>query len=127
MNKKELREVIEKVMFLHPENDYEHEKCWEREVQLVTEDMPGALDFIMNECTDEEFIFLGEIFDEIARKSQSREFIDTIKERTAAISADSFSKNTFKSGLFDNDTDFNEFINRLEICIEFAEYNMLDG
>lgn len=127
MNKKELREVIEKVMFLHPENDYEHEKCWEKEIQLVTEDMPGAFDFIMNECTDEEFFYFSEVFDEIAAESQSWEFIDTIKKRTEAVTAESYAKNIFKFDLLKKIKDVDKYKKMINVDIEFAEYNMLDG
>lgn len=127
MNKKELREVIEKVMFLHPEFDYEHEKCWEREVQLATEDMPGTLDFIKNECTDEEFFYLAGVFDDIARESQNWEFIDTIKKRTEAVTAESYAKNSFKTDLLKKITSVDEYKESIKIDIDFAEYNMLDG
>ena len=127
MNKKELREVIEKVMFLHPENDYEREKCCEKEVSLIIEDMPGALDFIMNECTDEEFFYLAEVFDDIARESQNWEFIDTIKKRTAAVTVESYAKNSFKSDVLKRVTDVDKYKKMIKIDIEFAEYNMLDG
>lgn len=63
----------------------------------------------MNECTDEEFFYLSEVFDEIAAESQSWEFIDTIKKRTAAVTSESYAKNSFKTDLLKKITSVDEY------------------
>ena len=46
----------------------------------MSNNLSETLNFIKNDCTADDFSWLSEIFDEIAEKTKSREFIDCIKE-----------------------------------------------
>lgn len=47
---------------------------------VMSNNLSEALDFIKNDCTADDFSWISEIFDEIAEKTKSKEFIDCIKE-----------------------------------------------
>lgn len=54
---------------------------WERLSDFIASDIPGAVDFLCNsaDCNVEIFLDWSEVFEDVVRKSQSREFIDAIR------------------------------------------------
>ncbi len=50
-------------------------------VELFCRDIDDTISFIENECTDEQFYWLSEIFSDIARETSSSDFVDCIKRR----------------------------------------------
>ena len=55
--------------------DYGIEKCWEKEIAILSADMDETINFLNNECTAEESVWMSEVFDDIADKTQSMDFI----------------------------------------------------
>lgn len=78
MNIAAFKDVIARLDKLHPEDYIAIEKCWKEEISILSEDIAGTIDFVKNECTADEFVWISEIFDEIAIETQSREFIDCL-------------------------------------------------
>lgn len=68
-----------------PEDNYYYVTLWEKEVNIVCSDLDAGMQFINNECTDEELYWLSEVFEDIAAKSHSAEFIQCIRERAARV------------------------------------------
>lgn len=62
--------------------DWENEPVIKDMIKLFTNDMQETITFLDTECTEEQFSWLSEIFDDIAQKSQSKEFIAALR-RTA--------------------------------------------
>lgn len=56
------------------------EPLWEKEIELFTKDIQRAIDFVKNDCTANQFSWMSEVWDEIAEKTKSREFVDALKE-----------------------------------------------
>lgn len=91
---------IEKILAFNKENVDIHAKGWEelpgvmedywdRLSTYIASDISGAIDFLCNskECTAEIFLDWSEVFDDVVRKSNSREFADSLMkayERFAA-------------------------------------------
>ena len=59
--------------------DYGIDRCHEKLVSLFTEDINESISFLDNDCTADQFSWLSEVFDEIARITQSHEFIDALR------------------------------------------------
>lgn len=59
--------------------DYENDLIIRDAVQLMTGDIAATVDFLDNSCTEEQFIWFSEIFDEVAEKSKSHEFIAALR------------------------------------------------
>lgn len=57
------------------------EDFWKEEIILFTNDINKTIDFINTQSTDEEFYWLSEIFEDIAQKTQNKDFIFAIKAR----------------------------------------------
>lgn len=65
--------------------DYGIEQCWNKELEIITRDLKQTINFIENECDDETFCWIGEVFDEVADRTQSKEFVAAIKRRAAKV------------------------------------------
>lgn len=55
------------------------EQCWKKEIALMMEDVPSAVDFLRNDCTEDEFAWLSEVIDDIAARSEGRQIVDAYK------------------------------------------------
>ena len=49
------------------------------EIELFTRDLRETIEFLENECTEEQLLWLSEVFEEISAKLQIWEFIDALK------------------------------------------------
>ncbi len=89
MIKEELEPVLKERIRIADETqdewDYGIDKCWEKEVEILTRDMAATINFIENECDDETFCWIGEVFYEVVAKTQSKDFFEAIKRRAAKV------------------------------------------
>ncbi len=77
MMTEKFREIIRKRADIDDESYVEVEKCWEEMVDIFSSNINETILFI-NKCTEDEFSWLSEIFDRIAEKTHSKEFIITL-------------------------------------------------
>ncbi len=62
------------------ENDWQAEQWWNHVSDFASNHIAETIEFVKNECSADEFSTLSEIFDDIAQKTNSKEFIDALKE-----------------------------------------------
>lgn len=60
--------------------DFDTNPIIKSEVDLFTADIEESIRFIRNDCTGEQFTWLSEIFEDIALKVKSKEFIRVLYE-----------------------------------------------
>ena len=85
MNVEELKAVVAERISTDDEWYYGIEQCWNKEIEILTRDISQTINFIENECDDDTFCWIGEVFDEVADRTQSKEFVDAIKRRAAKV------------------------------------------
>lgn len=68
----------------NPDNYYEV-TLWEDETNAICHDIKGSIRFIQDECTDEEFYYLGEVFEDVMDKTRSAEFLNCLRERVHRV------------------------------------------
>ena len=83
MNIEQLRRVITRCISLDPNDDFGMEKCWEEMTDILSANIHDTILFINNDCTDEELYWLGSVFEDVAEKTQSNDFIKTLRDRLA--------------------------------------------
>ena len=83
MKIEEFRKVIQERIECPDEWTDGVERCWKKEIEILSEDIPSTIDFLMNECTANEFSWISEVIDDIAAKTQSRELIACYKSLMA--------------------------------------------
>lgn len=83
-NVAKLKDALHLRMYGNPD-DYYEVTLWQSEVDAICADMPAAIDFILNECTDEELYWLSEVFEDIADRTRSAEFVDCLQKRVQRV------------------------------------------
>ena len=58
---------------------YETSPTIKAEIELFTRNLQETVQFLDNDCTADQLIWLSEVFEEISAKLQSWEFIDALK------------------------------------------------
>lgn len=74
----EIRTAIKQRMETDDEWDYGVKQCWEKETELLSRNIDATILFFENDCTDEEFLWLSEVFEEVAKETQSRKFVECL-------------------------------------------------
>jgi len=59
--------------------DYDNNPIIKEMVDLLTNDVEETISFLDKECSEEQFIWMSEIFDEIAEQTKSKEFINALR------------------------------------------------
>ena len=85
MNTTKLKETLSLRLSLNDNDDFALMECWKQERNLLSEDISGTIVFF-DSCTDEEFYWLSEVFDDLIEKTQSKELFQTICARTERVS-----------------------------------------
>lgn len=121
MNVEQLREVIARNIVLDSNDDYGQEKCWKDMIEILTNDMAGTIDFFKKDCTDEEFYWLGSVFEDVALKMQSKEFIKVLRNRLNRVTLEDYNQHNFKSEHMRKWVDYKEFVRSVSVDIDYAE------
>lgn len=75
----EFREIIKKRSSIDDEWYTEIEKCWEEMAELFSEDINKTIKFL-NVCTADEFSWISEIIENVAKKTHSKEFVAVLRK-----------------------------------------------
>ena len=126
MNIELLRKVIEQYMSLHPNDDFAVEKCWGEMTDILSNDIFATISFFERECTDEELYWLGSVFEDIAEKTQSKEFIQVLRSRIAKVLPEAYCQQNFKTEHMRNWVDYAEYVRSINSDIDYAEDRIND-
>ena len=74
------QKIVEERKNMKGDIDYDNNPVIKKSIELFSEDINATIEFLENQCTGEQFIWLSEIFEEIAEKTQSKEFINCLYE-----------------------------------------------
>ncbi len=69
----------------NPNARYYADPWWDEEVKQFTTNMKKSIDFVMQDCTDEELWWLGEVFDDIMDRTHSVEFLNCLRQRAQQV------------------------------------------
>ena len=83
--KEKIEKLIEKRISLDEDDDFAIEELWKEEVQILVEDINKTIQYILNEVSDENLAWIGEVFYEVVEKTQSKEFIEAVKNRSNLV------------------------------------------
>lgn len=121
MNIKLLREIFSRYVSLDPNDDFAIEKCWKEMTNILSEDISATLHFFESECTDEEFYWLGSIFEDIAENTKSKELIQVLRKRLAKVTPEKYRQQDFKTEHMRKWVDYNEYVRSIAEEINYAE------
>lgn len=75
-----IRAIIEKRAETNDEWQAGVEKCWSELTNALTEDIEVTRKFLLEDCTADEALWVSEVYDDIVFKTQSRDYIDLLRE-----------------------------------------------
>ncbi len=58
--------------------DYDSNPVIKEMIDLLAKDVDATVSFLDNECSETQFIWMSEIFDEIAEQTRSKDFIEAL-------------------------------------------------
>lgn len=115
-----LKEVVQ-FRIVESEEEYWVEDYWKTAVDMFSKDIDATIEFIQNECDDEELYVLSEIFEALAKKTLSKELIQALRIRTAKVTPDNYRQENFKSEYLKKWVDYKTYVKGIEEEIDFAE------
>lgn len=81
----EFHETLAKSIRDEDDIKYDTRDFWKKETAIFTKDINETIKFINEDCSDIEFYYLSEIFQEIAEITKSKEFLTCILRRMESI------------------------------------------
>lgn len=125
MIKEKIAEIVEERIRICEETDdnwdYGIEQCWNKFVDIITTDVDKSIHYFLFECTDEDFYWLSETFEEIAEKTQSKELISAWRSRLERITPDNYIQQNFKAEHIRKYVDYTEYVRIVNMDIDYAE------
>ena len=126
MNVSDLREELDHRLSLHLNDDYGLEESWKKITAILSENVIKTIDYIYNECTDEEFFWISEVFSDVSEIVQSKEFVQALRSRLAQVTREtydqkSYDQKSFKSDHMRNWVDYDEYLRSVSMEIDYAE------
>lgn len=121
MNTSELRNELSCRLAIDANDDYGRNKSWEKLAEILSKNVLEAMEFFQHEFTDEEFYWLSEIFEEVAEKTQSKELIQTLRDRLSKVTPENYDRQSFHSEHMRKWVDYAEFVRSVGDEIDYAE------
>ena len=125
MIKEKIAEIVEERIRICEETgdnwDYGIEQCWKKYIDVIAADIDKSIEYFLHECSEEEFYWLSEAFEEIAEKMQSKELISAWRSRLASVNPNNYNQQTFKAAFMRKYIDFNEYVKDIAMEIDYAE------
>ena len=79
MNVREFREIVKRLEYANEVSQGnwhdEIEKCWKKEIEILSKDIDGTIEFLKNDCTSDEYSWISEIIDDLIEVTQSKELL----------------------------------------------------
>ena len=124
MNIELLRKTVAENITLHPEDDHGCERCWKIMTEILTENMTETVNYLINQCTDEEFFWIASVFDDVADKTQSKEFVRAIRTRLAQVTRKNYVTLSYPSRYLDVrdlTVNYDDYVKSVTVDLEYAE------
>ncbi len=125
MIKEKIAEIVQERIRICEETDdnwdYGIEQCWKKFIDILTVDIDRSIHYFLHECTDEEFYWLSETFEEIAEKTQSKELIQVLRNRLAKVTPEAYCQQNFKAEHMQKWVNYAEYVRCINSDIDYAE------
>lgn len=83
MKTNEIREVIKERERISVETQDNWgdgiEQCWNKLITIISENINDSIEFILNECAEEEFSWLSEVIDDVIEVTKNKDLLEAYK------------------------------------------------
>ncbi len=107
--------------------DYGIEQCWKKEIDILTNDIEESVSYFLNDCSDEFFFWIAEIFEEVIEKTQSKKMLQCFRARLSFVNPEKYNQDTFVSKHMRKWVDYAEYVRSVSMDIEYAEGRIEEG
>lgn len=125
MIKEKIAEVIKERIRIYEETQDNWgdgiEECWKKYVEIITTDIEKGIAYFLHECTDEEFYWLAEAFEEISEKAQSKDLIIAWRSRLATVTPENYNQQNFRAEFMRKHIIYEDYIRDVNSAILDAE------
>jgi hypothetical protein len=121
MKVEDLRAELTHRLSLDVNDDYGIEESWKSLTKILSENVDDTICFFNNECTDEEFFWLSEVFSDVSEVLQSKEFVQTLRNRLARVTPDKYDQKAFHDEHIRMYVDYEEYVRSTLLDIDYAE------
>ena len=97
------------------------EQCWQNYIEIITADIEKGIAYFLNGCTDEEFYWLSEAFEEISEKAQSKDLIAAWSSRLATVTLENYNQQCFRTEFMRKHITYEEYVKDINSSISDAE------
>lgn len=97
------------------------EQCWKKYIEIITADIEKSIAYFLHECTDEEFYWLSEAFEEISEKAQNKNLIAAWHSRLATVTLENYNQQGFRSEFMRKHITYEEYVKDINSSICDAE------
>jgi len=77
---KEYEQLIAAREQLEGDIDYDKNPIILEMIELLSKDIDSTVSFLNDECSESQFIWMSEIFDEVAERTKSKDFISVLRK-----------------------------------------------
>lgn len=103
------------------EDNYWEVDYWKAAVAVALQSVPNTIRYLQSECTDEEFFWLSEIFEELAKETQSMELVEALRTRLKQVTPENYHQQSFESDFMRKYVDYNEYVSSIADEIDYAD------
>lgn len=56
------------------------ERCWKDLTDALTQDFETTKKFLLEECDEDEYLLVSEVYDDVVSKTQSQDYVDLLRK-----------------------------------------------
>ena len=118
---RKLRSMLAKRLQLNVNDEFGLQECWAQEISIMSKSMQDTIDFFLTDCSIEEFFWLGEVFEDVANKTQSQAFVECLRKQLASITEAEYNSQVFSTDFSQLGISYAEYVRQLTDDIAYAD------
>lgn len=117
------KSIKEAVQFRINSDDYidETDEYKNAAIEIYINNINEFIKFIENDCSDEEFFWLSDMFEEIVKKTKNGDLINAARSRLAKINAENYNQNNFINKFMRDNVNYDYYVRDVNMDIDYAE------
>ena len=73
-----MEQIYKERIETHPNDYMATDKTWAKEIDIICEDINDTIRYLDEECTADGFSWISEVMEDVAERTQSLEFVETL-------------------------------------------------
>lgn len=87
----------------------------------MSKNMQDTVNFLLTKCSIEDFFWLGEVFEDVAKKTKSQSFVECLHMKLATITEAEYNSQIFSTDFRQLGIGYAEYVRQLTDDINYAD------